>query len=59
MHKLVFTLMLISLLAVVSFASTDSAGDPNYKHQSGKLTNKSQKGSKHAHVVVPFNHYTI
>jgi len=51
MKRVVFSIALLTLLVVISFASfaETSKGDPNYKHQNGSGSKKNVKGFMQSH----------
>lgn len=55
MKRIVFSITLLTVLAVISFAGT-SKGDPNYKHQNGVGTKGFHKAH---HIIHPVDHFTI
>ena len=62
MKRVVFSIALLTLLVVISFASfaETSKGDPNYKHQNGSGSKKNVKGFMQSHNIIhPVDHFTI
>lgn len=61
MKRVVFSLALVTLLVVISFASfAVSSKDKNYKHQTGTNSKLSHKIFTHSNRVIhPVDHFTI